>query len=314
MFFLITNITVAQLCGAGTTTVVLLDSIKYAETQNWQLEFEDDFNGNTLDLAKWKADEGGELDGTGAYKTIDNVTVSPETFYGERTSATGVCLITVKKETVTKLPVSWNPAIAPVTYNYTGANVGSIPEFGWGKYEIRCKLPKGKSLWPAFWMYGEKNGAGDEIDVFEFMNEYNILGKYDAGKLCKVDQMHYHKFDKRDPNNNVDHNCGISADDDIDYSLDFHRFTIIWNRWGVYWYVDGEFKKEAAQWYNTIGEAINLNNIRPSQVVFRNDWFPKNPMTILFSLGVQHGKDTPDDDSAFPNSLIVDYIKYYTPD
>ncbi len=313
MFFvLIAKIGVGQLCEG--TTVVLIDSINYNVPVNWVLAFDEEFNGDSLDLTQWNlsVSSQGSSDGTGAYFSLDNVKVSRDEFFGDRTSATGVCKIIAKKETVTKYPVNWNHSIVPVTYHYTSASIESKQQYGWGKYEIRCKIPKGKGFWPAFWLYGELNGNGDEVDIFEFMNEKNIFGDYDEKKLSKGDQMHYHRWEKSNPNANVDHNCGYTFESKADFSQDYHTYTFIWNKFEMDWYVDGEFIKEAAQWYNLTGEPINIYNVQPRQVVIRNDWYPKNPMTIIFGFGLQHGNDEPSDNSPFPSSLDIDYIRYYS--
>ena len=305
----------AQLCASS--TVILLDSIIYTEPFSWQLVFEDNFDGTSLDLSNWEQRpwSNGSIDGSDAYRTLNNVTVSPETFYGRSTSAKGVCVITAKKENVTEHSTSWDPSSPIVTYQYTASDVWSKQQFGWGKYEIRCKLPKSKSLWSSFWMYGEKDGIGHEIDGFEFTNEHTITGKYDPNKTSKVAQMHYHRWDKTFTNNSIDHNCGSSVgnSNSTDFSEDFHTFTVIWNRFGIYWYIDNEYKKEAAQWYDINGHSVDINNIKPTQVVLRNDWFPKNPVSIIFALNISKGNDAPDDSSVFPSSLIIDYIRYYTP-
>jgi len=44
--------------------------------------------------------------------------------------------------------------------------VKSRKVFWHGKYEVCCKLPQGKWLWPAFWVYGDKTWP-PEIDIFE---------------------------------------------------------------------------------------------------------------------------------------------------
>lgn len=302
----------AQIC-AG-TTVILLDR-ELHDGENWRLEFEDDFNENTLDLNKWKLSESsqGSFDGTGAYCTLDNVIVSPDNFYGVNSSASGVCKIIVKKETVTHPAVSWNPASPVLTYNYTSSNIVTKDEYGWGKYEIRCKLPKGKGFFPAFWLYGEKSGAGDEIDIFEFMNEKNIFGKYDESLLCKINQMHYHEWDKRGAPPGFDRNCGNStgSESGVDYSLDYHTFAVIWDRWAISWYIDGKFIKSAGQWYDVNGRIITPENIKPSQIVIRNDWYPTNLMSIIVNVAVQSGINEPDNKTPFPSSLDIDYIRYY---
>lgn len=88
----------AQLC-AG-TKVILLDTL-INDGSIWQVVFEDDFNGNEIDLAKWAVSYS-ELRPDNAYRLPENVSVSPEIFNGKNTSASGVCIITLKKETVTK--------------------------------------------------------------------------------------------------------------------------------------------------------------------------------------------------------------------
>lgn len=44
--------------------------------------------------------------------------------------------------------------------------LSSERNFGHGLFEIECKLPKGKNLWPAFWVWGADSWP-PEIDFFE---------------------------------------------------------------------------------------------------------------------------------------------------
>lgn len=44
--------------------------------------------------------------------------------------------------------------------------VSCVTEFGPGTFEIKAKLPHGKNLWPAFWMWGWDSWP-PEIDIFE---------------------------------------------------------------------------------------------------------------------------------------------------
>ncbi len=311
LLFLVITPTYAQLCSG--TKVILLDSIDYNVEPNWQLVFDEEFMGDTLDLGQWEltVNQQGALDGTGPYNTLDNVKVSPEKFSGYSTSATGVCSIIAKRETVTRPPVSWNPSIAPVTYQYTSSNFNTKQKFGWGKYEIRCKIPKGKGFWSAFWLYSEVNGEGHEIDIFEFANGTSFFKEYDPKRQCKDIMMNYHSADNN-PGNRVDHDCACTHKTDVDFSLDYHTYSVIWNRFGVSWYVDGEYIKTAAQWYDIRGEAITPQNIKPAQVVFRNDWYPRNDMAIIVDLDIESKKGVPDETTPFPSSFDIDYIRYYS--
>ncbi|MCW3103878.1 MAG: glycoside hydrolase family 16 [Bacteroidetes bacterium] len=302
----------AQMC-AG-TKVILLDTLVNDGTE-WHLEFSDEFDATALDLSVWegKISSQGALDGSDAYRTLDNVTVSPETYYGESTSATGVCLINLKQETVVRPATFWDPGSPVLTYHYTSADVVSKQQFSWGKYEIRCKLPKGKGFTTSFWMYGEQNKIGNEIDVFEMNNEYNILGEYDEKLLCKVPEMHYHLWDKTASLAGIDNNCGTYTGNarTTDYSEDFHTFTLVWDRWALSWYIDGRLIKSAGQWYDLNGNIVTAANIKPMQVVLRNDWYPTNLMAIIFALNIESGKGAPDNSVSLPASMLIDYIRYY---
>ncbi|MDQ3048711.1 MAG: family 16 glycosylhydrolase [Bacteroidota bacterium] len=309
LFILVSQVSYSQICDG--TKVLLLDTL-VSDGDEWVLKFEDDFIDTTLDLSKWVIREShqGNADGTGAFLTLDNVSVSPESYSAHSNSATGVCIVTLKKETVVRPAIFWDPLSPVNSYHYTTADLWSKEHFGWGKYEIRCRIPKGKNFTSAFWLYGQENNRGDEIDVFEFMEEKDVLSKYDSDKRCKYIQQHFHQWNKSDPLNPLDRNCGTTHKTKIDYSLDFHTYTLIWDRWGISWFVDGQFIKLVPQWIDLNGGAITKNNIKPSQVVIRNDWYPINDMSIIFGCGIQTENGT-DDPSDFPGLMIVDYVKFY---
>lgn len=70
----------------------------------WVLVFEDDFDGNTIDLSKWELQEWsqgafyGENGRTQEYNTLDNLVVS-----------NGTLKIIARSETVQRRAVSWMP-------------------------------------------------------------------------------------------------------------------------------------------------------------------------------------------------------------
>jgi beta-glucanase (GH16 family) len=218
----------------------------------------------------------------------------------------------MKNESTTRPATPWDPNSPVNTYQYTSGDLWSLQKFGWGKYEIRCKIPKGNNFWSGFSTYGEKNGVGNEIDIFEFSNSYKLSGNIDKDELCKLLEMHYHRWDKTQSVAGIDHNCGnyTGSSHGTDYSEDFHIFTIVWDRWAISWYVDGRLIKKVAQWYDLMGKEITRENIKPMQVVLRNDWFPTLEMTMGFGLNIKDDNDFADEQT-FPATLLVDYVRYY---
>ena len=71
---------------------------------SWVLVYEDNFNGNTLNLSRWEIQSWGQgaLYGNGGasreYNTLDNAIVSD-----------GILKIIAKKETVLRRAISWKP-------------------------------------------------------------------------------------------------------------------------------------------------------------------------------------------------------------
>jgi len=93
----------------------------------------------------------------------------------------------------------YNSPRYPVRKNYSSIELNSNPvsvetnsetveifpangEFKYGYFEIRCRLPKGKFLWPAFWLFtGEQSlpAIWNEIDIFESgINDQMLLSNH----------------------------------------------------------------------------------------------------------------------------------------
>lgn len=68
-----------------------------------------------------------------------------------------------------------NPRYFPAIDKTSTIGVGLVScksKFKWGKFEIEAKLPYGKNLWPAFWMWSWDSWP-PEIDVFEGYSDNN---------------------------------------------------------------------------------------------------------------------------------------------
>lgn len=270
------------------------------------LVFEDNFDGNSLDLSKWQIQPWGQGALSGQpnqeYNSLDNVEVS-----------NGTCKTIAKNETVVRKAVNWKPDNEILedglpnlrTYYYTSSCIWTNYKFGHGMFEIRCKLPKGKGFWPAFWTFG---GPGwNEIDVFEFWNETDAFGNYDPSKLSKVHKMNAHYDYDGDGNSE---NCPTKYTGP-DFSQAFHTFTVIWTPYKIEWYVDGDLKRISTLFCTMLGEIVDCNGLQAFHQYILDKAFPRQPMHIIFGMGIQSGSNAPDANTPFPSSLEIDYIRYY---
>ena len=99
-------------------------------------------------------------------------------------------------------------------WNYTSGMIFSKRKFKYGRYEIRCKLPEGKGLWPAFWLFG--GYPDEEIDVFEYKGE----------NLNKIHwDVHYED----------DAGVGGWVTADGNFSDGFNKLDITWAPDAIFW-------------------------------------------------------------------------------
>jgi beta-glucanase (GH16 family) len=178
------------------------------------------------------------------------------------------------------------------TYHYTSARLRTAnkQDFLYGKLEGRIKVPKGQGIWPAFWMmptdsvYGGWAASG-EIDIMETINQATTV----YGTL---------HFGGGWPNNRQ---TGGSYSGGIDFSQDFHIYTIEWEPDVMRWYMDGILysTKTSSQWWS---DAAPGNPRAPFDQRFH------------FILNVAVGGNWPgypDETTVFPQQMVVDWIRVY---
>lgn len=243
----------------------------------WVLRFEDNFDGDALDRKVWHAWRGVsrdfELNGTRQWYTPENAVVSD-----------GTLKMMIKEELHTgDFVIDWDTREKKTaTFKYSAADLYTNTSYHYGKYEARCKIPKGKGLVPAFWLFGSDNHQHNEIDVFEFWNEQTWFKKYSKRKESRVHHMtaHYHGM------------MSAKRYRGVDFSKDFHVFTVIWEKDKIEWLVDGVLKRRYKR--------SNKNQV-----------FPDFPMEIRLNVGVRPGYDAPDSTVHFPQALEVDYVRHW---
>jgi beta-glucanase (GH16 family) len=144
-------------------------------------------------------------------------------------------------------------------------------KFGW--FEIRCRVPKGNGLWPAFWTLPDSLAWPPEIDVMENLGQ-DTRTAYFTNHFIGADGRHGSK------------GSGKVATPDL--STGFHTYAVEWSAQAIVWYFDGVEK-------------------------FRSDQgVPQQPMYVLVNLAIGGEWPVPPDETTpWPSSFDVDYVRVY---
>lgn len=174
--------------------------------------------------------------------------------------------------------------------DYTSAKVRSAHEGSWqyGYFEIRAKLPRGRGTWPAIWMlpmesiYGGWPASG-EIDIMEHVG-------FDPGVVHGT--VHTTAFN---------HLKGTQMGKQInveDFDTAFHTYGINWIADKIEFYVDGKKYHEF------------VNNGEGEEAwPFDHEFYLILNIAVGGGWGGQQGVD----DSIWPQSMEVDYVRVYEP-
>ena len=171
--------------------------------EGWHLVWNDEFNGDTVDLSKWRIED------AALRKNNELQYYTPEDVYVQD----GVLVLRSQKRLMK-------------TRDYTSGLVDTKGKFSqqFGYFEVRAKLPKGKGIWPAIWMLPESGKWPPEIDIAE------ILG-HSPNTIHTT--HHWGVWPDRKK-------TGGMYTTSVDYSEDFHVFAVEWSPQELRWYIDGE--------------------------------------------------------------------------
>ncbi len=165
--------------------------------------------------------------------------------------------------------------------NYTSARLVTDGKHSWtyGKIDARMKLPKGQGMWPAFWMLGDNiHEIGwpkcGEIDIMEHINNEDIL----YGTLHWYNEKHIYNGN-RIP-------CDVE---------NFHNYTIEWDPDSIKWFLDD------IQYH-----AIGIRDPENFTTAFHKPFY----IILNLAIGGSWPKD-PDENTQFPDTMFVDYVRVY---
>jgi beta-glucanase (GH16 family) len=251
--------------------------------QNWQLVWEDDFNGNSLDQNKWIHDIGtGSQYGMWGWGNGELQYYQPQ----NTTLNNGIAKIEVKEEP-NGIIDSWS---ATSYFSSSKITTKGLFNFRYGKVEARIKTIDGQGFWPAFWML-PSNGSwpcDGEIDIMEqWGNDYLTNSTSGAAHLgiCPYSQStHFYETSS----------SYISSGS---YADDFHTYSLIWKEDTITWYVD----------------EIELFSLNPSSywsIPSQSAWpFNANEWYIMINLAIT--QTGPNANTVLPNQIEIDYVRVY---
>lgn len=254
--------------------VFVLVAFGTVRADEWQLVWQDEFEGSSLNFQQWEIEVnafgGGNHELQIYTDRAENVRVE-----------NGHLVIEARRD---------NHGISGTTREFSSGRIRSKRRGDWtyGRFEIRAKLPAGQGLWPAIWMlptdeqYGGWANSG-EIDIMEFKGQepQTYWGTLHYGAPWPA-------------NVHTGDTIKLSAGSFTDA---FHDFAIEWEEGVIRWYVDGKLWQTQTKW-NSDGHEFPAPFDQPFHLVLN--------MAVGGGFVGQPAGDTP-----FPAQMLVDHVRVY---
>lgn len=255
---------------------LMLVSVNAFAQQCQSLVWSDEFNGSSVDFTNnWEAQTGdGCAEGLCGWGNNELQYYKSE----NATVGNGVLTITARKERV-----------RGTSYTSARLRTKGMPSSGqWtnGRFEARLKLPAGPGLWPAFWMLPTDPAVGwpmsGEIDIMESTGQASMLAH---GTI---------HFGEAWPNNSWTGAHILSQPGK--WSDNFHVYAVEWSPFEIRWYLDD----------------ILFSTKTPADMANTSWWtFEDHQYHLLLNVAVGGSLGGTPDDSIFPASMEVDYVRVY---
>ena len=175
---------------------------------------------------------------------------------------------------------------------YTSARLNSEASWKYGRFVARAKVPEGRGTWPAIWMLPDEQIYGDqywpdngEIDIMEHVG-------YDPGVIHGT--IHTEAFN---------HNDGTDRGGSLNVptaTSAFHTYAMEWTPNEIRVFVDGE----------------RYFTFRNREQYGWQEWPFDQQFHLLLNVavgGTWGGAEGVDDD-AFPERMVIDYVRVYKPE
>jgi uncharacterized protein (TIGR03437 family) len=154
----------------------------------------------------------------------------------------------------------------------------------YGRVEARIKLPSGKGIWPSFWMLG---------------NDISTVGWPQCGEIDIMESLGDQPAYIHSTIHGPGYQNGIGAADFLSsgqFSNGFHIFGVVWSPNDVQFQVD----------------SVTYATMTPASLPAGTSWVFNQPFFLLLNVAVGGTwSGYPDATTVFPQSMLVDYVRYY---
>lgn len=277
--FVLSAILSVFLVASCTKPVSEVTGCEFPSRYETELVWSDEFDDGIINTEYWGYDtaDGCQLDTTGNLCGWGNNELQYYTMREENARVEdGKLIITAKKE---------SPFYQGRAYTSARLVTKNKVDFKYGRVDVRAKIPKGQGLWPAIWMlptdtvYGIWPASG-EIDIMENIGS-------ETNKIFGT--IHYgHDFWRYDTQ--------YLPIDTIDFSEDFHTYTVLWTEDCILFQVDGI--------------DVGVPNTRSS--VLPTTWPFDQEFHLILNVAVGGNLPGPPSFSTqFPQTMEVDYVRVY---
>ncbi len=277
---------------------------------HWQLVWNDEFDGESLDSSKWKAaDNCPPVYLSCETSRPENVYVSDGMLHlrSLREPYSGTNNWSGRGQQVGPL-AGFTPGRFQVK-DFTAGRVDSQASFTYGRFELLGKLPGGHGTFYAFWMkppnspYGVGHSAG-EIDIAEGAN----IGKGGVDAQLPGPGWGVHHV----VHMGVPHKSSVKLTNlSVDPSDSFHLYAVEWDTSSIRFYIDDQrfLTVPRSEWFSRLpGEKEPVNNPyapfdSPFSIIISN-------LIGNWALETWPGQQVPDT-TIFPAEFVVDYVRVY---
>ncbi|GAA0370730.1 hypothetical protein GCM10009092_38800 [Bowmanella denitrificans] len=279
---------------------------------NWQLVWQDEFDGAQIDTNKWGFEQNCWGGGNGEQQCYTNR--DKNAFVQD-----GLLNIVAHQESFTGPAGPNGETDSYATLPYTSARLRTLNKGDWtyGRFEIRAKLPAGQGTWPAIWMlpsdyvYGGWAASG-EIDIMEAVNLKAQSDKPGAAPGELENRTHGTLHYGRVWPGNVSSGAAYELPGGLNPADGFHTYALEWQEGEIRWYVDDVHfaTQRDTGWYAQYLDANGQMQTAPGSAPF-NERFH-----LLLNLAVGGAwagnvNEKGIDPNVFPQTMQVDYVRVY---